>query len=372
MRLCFIADGGSIHTQRWVNYFAAREHEVHLISSRFTEGYEGFDSRIRMHQLASFLPKLWKVSRYLNGIVWSFQVRALIIRIKPDIVNAHYVGVPAYLAAASGFHPLVLTAWGSDILIDPKRNPIYRFFTRIALRKADYIICVSSVLKEEVARLASIEDKIRVIPMGVDAQKFGPKAKNKVLLESLHVADSPVVISIRNLKPVYNVETLIRAIPMILQEIPKAKFIIGGEGQQRSFLESTARALGVSDSVRFVGWIPHGELPKYLISSDVYVSTSLSDSLGVSNLEAMACGLPVVVGDLPAIREWTVDGDDGFIFPVKDHQALAKAVVRLLKDENLRRKVGEAARKVVTERAEYREQMAKVEAVYRESISSDI
>ena len=368
MKICYIADGISIHTQRWVNYFAEKGHEVHVISSRFPYGYQGFDHRIRKHHLVRVVPRLWSLTGYLSGILWLFQVRRLVNGIGPDILHAHYIGVPAYLAVASGFHPLILSAWGSDILINPKRNPLRRFLTRQALCRADRIICVSSALKEEIIKLGAAPDKIEVIPMGVETQKFRPALKSEALLRQLGVAGSPVVISTRSLKPIYNVETLIRAIPLVLEHVPDVKFIIAGEGEERDYLKTLARGLGVSDSIRFVGWIPHHELPNYLVSADVYVSTSLSDSLGVSTLEARACGLPAVVGDLRATREWIVDGEDGFIFPLRDHQVLAQRIVYLLEDENLRKKFGDAGRAIVIEKAEHEEQMARVERIYEELI----
>jgi glycosyltransferase involved in cell wall biosynthesis len=366
LRLCFIADATSIHTKRWVNYFAGRGHEVHLISSRFTEGYEGFDSRIQMHQLVSFFPKLWRVSGYLSGIAWLFQVRAMIIRIKPDIVNAHYIGVPAYLAVVSGFHPLVLTAWGSDILIDAKRNSLRRYLTNRALRKADRIICVSPILSEEIIKSGSASDRIVVSPVGVDTQKFNPRARSEILLRKFDVAGSPLVISTRNLGPIYDVETLIRAVPLVLQEFPRATFIIAGDGEQRSYLENLAKTLGVSGSVRFTGWIPNQEYPKYLASSDIYVSTSHSDGTSISLLEALACGLAPAVTDIPANRPWVQDGSNGFLVPVGDYRMLASKIVLLLKDRDTRIRFGEAGRKLVSEKADYVKEMAKIEKIYGE------
>jgi glycosyltransferase involved in cell wall biosynthesis len=366
LRLCFIADGTSTHTKRWVNYFTDKGHEVHLISSRFTEGYEEFDRRIRMHQLVSFFPKLWRVSGYLSGIAWLFQVRAMIIRIKPDIVNAHYIGVPAYLAVVSGFHPLVLTAWGSDILIDPKRNSLRRFLTSRALRKADRIICVSSALKEKAVNLGVAPEKVEVIPMGVDVQKFDPSLRDKALLQNLDMADKPVVISTRNLEPVYDVETLIKAIPLVLREIPEARFIIGGKGKQREHLERLAQDSGISHSVKFVSWIPETDFPKFLASSDVYVSTSLSDGTSVSLLEALASGLAPVVTDIPANRPWISDGENGFLVPVGDHMMLAEKIVTLLRDKGAGSSFGKIGRNIVIERAEYVNQMARVASIYEE------
>ena len=100
MRICYIADGPIIHTQRWVNYFAGKEeHEVHLISTRFPPGYKGYDKKIKMHPLVRLFPRIWKASGYLSGILWLFQVRRLVRRIRPDILDAHFITVNGYLAA---------------------------------------------------------------------------------------------------------------------------------------------------------------------------------------------------------------------------------------------------------------------------------
>ena len=297
MRICYIAPAESIHTQQFVNYFAERGHEVHLISSRFMNGY---DSRVEMHPLVRLIPKVWKVSKYPSGIICLFQVRQLINRIKPDIVDAHYISFYAYAGVISGFHPLILTAWGSDILIAPKQNPVRRFFVKQALRRADYMVCRAPFFKEEMEKLGADPDKIAVILIGIDTERFKPAQKKEGLRRRLGMADSsPVVISTRSLAPIYDVETLIKAAPLVLKEIPQARFVIAGRGEQRNYLESLANRLGVSDSVRFIGWIPYNQIPQYLASSDVYISTSLSDSEAKSLQEAMACGLAPVVTSIP-------------------------------------------------------------------------
>ena len=349
-----------------MNYFARRGHEVHLLSPRFTEGYEGFDSSIQMHPLVRLLPQIWKVSGYLSGVVWLLQVRRLVKRIEPDVLDAHYVGVPAYLGIASGFHPLVLSAWGSDVLIDPKQSLLRRILTRYALKRADRVICVSSALKEEISKLGVAPNNIEITPIGIDTETFSPGSRNEELLRQLEIADSPVVISTRSLKPVYDVETLIKAIPLILRDIPEAKFLIGGTGEQGSGLEELARGLGIAGSIRFVGWIPDEEFPSYLASSDVYVSTSLSDGTSISLLEALACELAPVVTDIPANQAWVTNGETGFLVPVGEHRALAEKIVLLLKDRDMRSRFGKIGRKTVVERAEFKNEMAKVASLYEE------
>ena len=121
------------------------------------------------------------------------------------------------------------------------------------------------------------------------------------------------------LEPIYDVGTLIKSIPLVLKMIPDAKFIIAGDGEQKEYVMNLAKSLNVFHATRFVGWIPNEELPKYLSSSDVYVSTSISDSFAVSTLEAMACELAPVITDIGDNKRWIKDGENGFIVPTKEN-----------------------------------------------------
>lgn len=368
MRICYIADASSIHTRKWVNYFAQKGHEVHLISWRMGENYvEG----VQLHLLTRLAPRIWTASQYLSAAWWLVQTRKLVRMIKPDVLEAHFITVYGYLATASGFHPFVLTPWGSDMLVHPKRNPILRAFTKHTLRKADRIIWNSEIARAELLRLGAEPCKMRKIFHGIDTEQFNPHRRDDGLKKELWDNSSPpVIISIRNLRPIYSVDTLIRAMPLVLQQVPEAEFVIGGDGEQKEYLQGVASSLGVSSNVRFVGFIPHDGLPKYLASSDIYVSTSLSDSYPVSLQEAMACGLAPVITDIPANREWVRDGENGFIVPVQNPEALAERIVYLLRNKALREKFGEVGRKIIMERAEYEREMEKMEGVYKELVEA--
>ena len=365
MRICYIASAESTHTRKWVNYFAKKGHEIHLISITVGEGYAG---NVQLYLLNRLAPQIGVISGYLSAITWLFQARRLVRRLKPDILDAHFITTSGFLAVASGFHPLVLTAWGSDILLHPKQNIVYRVFTKYALRKADVIICDSETVKAGIVRLGINSAKIRKIFNGVDTQKFNPQRRDDNLKSKLGVTGTPMIICIRNLRPLYNVEMLIRAIPLVLDKVPEAMFIIGGEGEQSDYLERLASSLGTTSAIRFVGWIPHDELPKYLASSDVYLSTSLTDSTSLSLQEAMACELSPVVTDLPANREWVTDGENGFIVPLNDVSALASRIIYLLQNKGVRETFGKAGRKIIVERAEYKKEMEKVEELYQKLV----
>lgn len=365
MRICYLANAGAIHTLKWVNFFAQRGHEVHLISPIPAEGYA---QDVQLHQLTVPLPpKVWGILRAINVVARIIKIKRLINKIQPDILEAQYIIPYGYLAIASGFHPLVLTTLGSDILIEAKRNILYRFLSKYALKRAEVVTCNSEMMKEELFKLGTDPSKIRIIYQGIDTQKFSPQARQG-FKDRLGISEVPVVISTRSLRPVYNVEMLIRAVPLVLEQEPQTRFIIAGQGEQQDYFNSLASSLGILSNVQFTGWISHDELPNYLASSDVYVSTSLSDSTSLSLQEAMACELAPVVTDLPGNLEWITDGKNGFIVAINDEQALAERIIYLIKNKERRNRFGREGRKIIMARAEYAKEMEKVESLYQEMV----
>lgn len=353
MRICFVANADSVHVQRWIKYFVDRGHDVNLIthSDKVLGG-------ATTHRATSI-----GIPNYISGLI---KTSKFIKEIKPDIVHAHYVSRYGVYAALANFHPLVITAWGSDVLIEPKKFGILRPMIKLALEKADMLTCDGeNTTKKAIIKLGANPQKIRIVYFGVDTKKFRPRKKDKNLLKNLSITDSQIVISLRYFKPVYNIETLIKSMLLILKHTPNVKFIIAGKGPEEDSLKKLAKSLGILNSARFVGWIPNDRLPRYLASSDIYVSTSLSDSgLAVSTAEAMACELPVVITDIGDNRRWVEDGKNGFIVPVKDSKSLAKKIIYLLENEDVRTRLGKASRKIIEEKLNYRKEMEKMEKLY--------
>lgn len=158
----------------------------------------------------------------------------------------------------------------------------------------------------------------------------------------------------------------------MLSNIPDAKFIIAGDGEQRDYLENLAMSLGVSDSIKFTGRIPNDELPRYIASSEIYVSTSLSDAgLAASTAEAMACELPVVITDFGNNRDWVKDGEGGFIIPTKNPAILAEQIVYLLQNQDVRKRFGKINRGVIEERNNYEKEMKLMEDIYFQLINNN-
>jgi glycosyltransferase involved in cell wall biosynthesis len=364
MKICFLAKTKEIHTERWINFFSERGHDVTLIATRSSGRNSHLDERVHIRRIW-FPPH--SIARY--GAL--LEIIRIIREIQPDIIHAHYISHFGILAGIykkiSGFSPIVLTAWGSDIFIDARG--IRRLLVTHALQSADLITCDGESLKEAMIKLGADSQKIRIITHGVDTQKFKPESKSSNLFQELAIPNLPLVISTRMLEPLYNVETLIKAIPLILNDIQSVVFVILGDGKDRQYLKNLTRSLDVESKVLFRGKVLHDDLAKYLSISDIYVSTSLSDSTAVSNLEAMACGLAPIVTDIGDNRRWINDGQNGFIVPIKDPKILAEKIILLLREKELRRTFGIRSRAIIEEKSDYYQEMAKMEKIYSELIA---
>ncbi len=370
MRICFIAGVGSVHTQRWVKYFANKGHEVHLITIGSSE-VQGINN-VRLHELNILRPQIRIISYGANLIFNAMQVRKLLKEIKPDLINAHYIMNWGFLGVLSGFHPFILTVWGSDVLIDPKRYLPVKILTKYALAKADLITCDGENMLRGLTNLNTQSEKIRLIYFGVDTQLFSPVWRDEKIKEELGMSNSPVIISCRHLRAVYDVESLVKAVPLVLEKAPEAQFIIGSDGYQKDYLKSLAASLGVSGSIKFIGWINHGELPRHLASSDIYVSTSLSEGgVSITTMEAMACGLTVIVTDTGDNKKWIKDGISGYIIPVRSPEILASKIIFLLRNSEVRRKLALTNRQIVEEKANYQKEMDKMERLYESVVKRD-
>jgi len=362
MKICFLAGANSLHSHRWIKYFANIGHEIHWVS--LMPSNEPLP-KVEFYDIGPLSNNPVKIIRQV------IKFRKLIKKINPDVLHIHSVGTYGLIGILSGFHPVVVTAWGSDVLIAGK-SLIKKPLVKYVLQKSDLITCDADHMINAISKLGIETNKINLIYFGVEPDKFKPGPKDPDLLAKWSIGDSPTVISLRNLEPIYDIETLIKCIPYVLKEIPKAKFIIAGSGSQEKYLKKLAESFRITESTRFVGRYSHNELPKYLNSSDIYISTSLSDAgIAASTAEAMACGLPVIITDSGENGKWIQDGENGFIIPVKNPKKLAEKIIYLLTNEAKRAKMGENGRKTIEEKNNYYNEMSKMEKFYKEMIKEN-
>ncbi len=367
MKIAYLANCQSSHTKRWINYFKMRGHEVFAITSEADDALD-----VKQYRLKRGIPipiaKAESSFKYAISPCAISYVKGILAREKPDILHAHYASNYGYIGARTGFHPFVLTAWGSDILINPGQyGGILSHMVKRALTKADTITCDADHMVGAMTKIGADDSKIHVVYFGTDPKKFSPEQRSGDIREKMGGGrgDSTIIFSIRNLEPIYDVETFVKAVPLVLAKVHDARFVVAGKGSQAEFLKGLAESLNVSSSVIFTGSIPFEEVPKYVASADIYVSTSLSDAgLSASTAEAMASGLPVVITDFGDNKKWVTDGENGFLVHLKSPESLAEKLIYLLENKHVREKFGKANRAIIEERLNYWKAMEGMEKLY--------
>jgi glycosyltransferase involved in cell wall biosynthesis len=231
----------------------------------------------------------------------------------------------------------------------------------------DRVICVSdSVRRTVIGRERLDPERTVVVWNGIEPAPEG--ARDLDLRRALGFgAEDLVVGMVANLnRPIKGVGYFLDAIPAILREVPAARFLILGRGEGEGPLREKARALGVEDRVVFAGF--RKEIERFYRTMDVSVLTSLSEGLSLTLLESMGHGLPVVVTRVGGNPEVVIDGETGFLVPPRDASLFAERVVRLLRDPDLRERMGRAGRARVESHFTLRDAARRYVTIYENVI----
>ena len=347
MRIALLGNADAIHTRRWAGVLRGRGHDVRVFSLERPPASEAEGVTV----LSGVPLPLPRALRYpLARTAFAAAVDAF----DPDLVEAHFVPNYGVLGALVGRHPLAIQCWGSDLLVSAAKSAFQGRRARFALRRADVVVADARVLGEAALAYGAPLERLLVVPWGADLARF-PLAP---------LVAAPHVVSVRQLEPLYDVATLIEALPAVRAAVPALTVTVAGDGPERGPLEARCAALGLAGVVRFVGRVPHAELPALLGSASAYVSTSRSDSTSISLLEAMASGATPVVSDIEGNREWLVEGVSARFFPVGDAPALARALTEVLSDEPFRRSARATNRAKVERDGDWAANVARVEDRY--------
>src|SRR3990172_10580206 len=354
MRICFLGDAGHINLLSWMKYFMRLGHEIHIISfNRPCEDVNG----INLHLIDNLFKK--NKIRYL---LYTHKVKKIITLIQPDILIGYRVTSYGFMGGRSGFHPVVVVAQGSDLFY-PGNSKIQKAIVRYTINKADLLHTWASHMSDKWLEYGMREDKILVLPKGVDTNIF-------THYERKGPEDSLILISTRQLRKTYNHDCILRALSLVLTNIPNLEYLICGDGEYRHKLELMAITLKLENNIRFLGRIMHNELPSFLNSSDIYVSMQESDGVSSSLLEAMACGIFPIVTDIKANRLWIDDGSNGFLIPVNDHVELAMKIIAAYENPKLRQEAKSKNIALVKEKASITSNTIKVVDLYSKLVDN--
>jgi len=245
--------------------------------------------------------------------------------------------------------------------------------TIIALHSGvDRVIAISQYIKKILIEFYHFDKaRISLIYNGVDVERFRPGIDGSSVRVRYGIHDSPTVLYLGRMDPYKGVQFLLRAAPIVLQELPNAKFVVaGGTRFDQVKIQDLTSSPKIRNALVFTGYVPEGDVPSLYAACDVFCYPSLWEGFGLTPAEAQASAKPVVAFNHCAIPEVVRDGETGMLVRPKGHRELAKALVRLLKDPSLRQAMGVEGRRRVQRLFNWDLATEKTLEVYKQAIES--
>jgi N-acetyl-alpha-D-glucosaminyl L-malate synthase BshA len=341
---CYPTQGGSgVVATELGKEMAQRGHEVHFIASSLPVRLRRFDQNIYFHEVT---PENYPLFLYPP---YSLSLAAKMAEVTEtyglDVLHAHYAmphAACAYLARQmldGRSVKTVTTLHGTDITLVGQAPSFYKV-TKFSIEQSDCVTSVSTWLRDETRRIFRTERPISVIPNFVDTDTFRPRDLSD-RRACFAERSERIVLHISNFRPVKNVGMVVDVFERVAREIP-ARLLFVGDGPERIPVERKVRKLGLADRVSFLGGQEYIE--DILPVADAFLLPSLHESFGLSVLEAMAVGVPVVATAGGGTREVVEDGVSGFLRDPLDLEGMVAALRAILSDPDLARSMGEAAR----------------------------
>ena len=360
---CYPTYGGSgIVATELGKSLASRGHEVHFITYAMPTRLDRFQDRVFFHEVEVPDYPLFEYSPYSLALA---SVMADVARHEGlDLIHAHYAiphAASAFLAREilNDNLKIVTTLHGTDITLvgnEPSFLPIVKF----SIEKSDGITAVSQYLADSTKDELGVDRKIEVIPNFIDPQTFIKKVDIN-LRRRLAMDHQPILMHMSNFRPVKRPEDLIRILQIIRNEVDPVLVLIG-DGPMRSRVEKMCRDLRLCDSVMFLG--KQLSIVELLSLANVYLCTSETESFGLSALEAMACGTPVVSSNTGGVPEVITDGEEGFLLTPGDVEGMAEKVVTLLRNKEMHTEMSRTARQTAVEAFDRESVVNQYEALY--------
>ncbi|MEW6125930.1 MAG: glycosyltransferase family 4 protein [Acidobacteriota bacterium] len=420
MKICFLVDARSPIARNWIGYFVERDHEVHIISSypcstddflpatlhQTPVAFANFSrasknkklsativndeslsanppiSESRKPGLANWQANLTaKLSLAVQHCLLPFDVERHVSKIarlfeqlSPDLIHAMRIPFEGILAAkaAPAQVPLLISVWGNDFTLWASRNPLIAGQTVDALKRADALHTDCQRDLQMAIRdwqFASHKPAI-ILPGagGIRSDLFYAGEVDESLQAQLNIcADAPVVMNPRGIRGYVRNDVFFEAIPLALEQFPQTIFL-GVAMQGNAFAENYVRKLRLENNVRLLPTVTSKRLAELFRLSQIVLSPSLHDGTPNTLLEAMACGCFPVAGDIASVREWIVSGANGLLCDANDKRSVADALIRALRDAELRDSARAKNLQLIGERADYNQVMQQAEDFYKSLI----
>ena len=333
--VCYPTFGGSgvVATELGLE-LSKKGHEVHFITYSQPVRLELLGANVHFHEVHVPNYPLFHYQPY--ELALSSKIVDMVKVHQIDVLHVHYAIPHAYAGymAKKMLHeegielPIVTTLHGTDITLVGS-HPFYKTAVTFSINKSDAVTSVSQSLKEDTQRLFNTKKDITVIPNFIDLDKHKPTIKN-CQRDVLAMPDERVITHISNFRSVKRIPDVIHIFNAIQKEIP-SKLMMIGEGPEREKAEQLCTELNIENKVVFLG--NSNEVNKILCFSDLFLLPSETESFGLSALEAMASGVPVVSSNSGGLPEVNINGVSGFLSPVGDIKSMSQNAIHILKNK---------------------------------------
>ena len=360
MKILYFSRNYTPHDFRFLNSLSKTEHEIFYLK------LEANQRQVEDRPVPENVQQiLWTGGqrqfrwRDLLLLVWDF--RRVVKRIKPDIVHAGPIQTCAFIAVLSGFHPILTKSWGYDLVRDADTSKWMQWVTRYTLKRSAFFTSDANVTRDRAIAFGMNPENIVLFPWGVNIERFHPKKEERPKVKD---SKSITLFCNRTWEPIYGIDILAKAFVKVAQTNPDVNLILLGGGSQGANIRKILTNGGVMERVHFGGQVSQRDLPRWYHMADIYISPSHVDGSSISLLEALACGMPSLVSDIPGNKEWIEDGVNGWLFRDGDVDDLAEKILLAIKSRRSWGRIGKAARKVAEERADWKKNFGKLLEAY--------
>ncbi|MBR6088808.1 MAG: glycosyltransferase family 4 protein [Anaerolineaceae bacterium] len=293
------------------------------------------------------------------------ELKKVFSELQPDVVHSGPLTDCSWLAAKADLHPHAAMSWGFDLGREIDTIPGAADRAGYALSKADWFLGDCYVELDKAVELGYGRDRSTIFPWGIDVDRFSPGEGR--IREKISNGGDFLLLSLRTMEPNYDVETVVRGFLAAVRQEPGMRLNLLGDGSQMEKLKNIAENDSNGSRITFFGRQSNDLLVDYYRSSDLYVSASIVDGSSVSLLEAMGCGLPVLMSEIPGNLEWVEDGANGILFPTRDVEDLSEKIVFCCRNRDTIRKYSQNARKLITENADWEKNKLLIHEAYRKA-----
>ncbi|QCE43084.1 N-acetyl-alpha-D-glucosaminyl L-malate synthase BshA [Psychroserpens sp. NJDZ02] len=335
--VCYPTFGGSgvVATELGLE-LSKRGHEIHFITYNQPVRLELLGNNVHFHEVAVPEYPLFHYQPY--ELALSSKLVDMVKLHGIEVLHVHYAIPHAYAAYMAQkmlredniYVPIVTTLHGTDITLVGS-HPFYKPAVTFSINKSDAVTAVSQSLKDDTLRLFDIKNEINVVTNFIDITKFS-NGFTDCQRGMMANEDEKIITHISNMREVKRIPDVINIFNEIQKEVP-AKLMMVGEGPEREPAERLCEKLGITDKVVFFG--NSNEIDRILCFSDLFLLPSKTESFGLSALEAMASGVPVISSNTGGIPEVNKDGFSGFLSDVGDVKSMSKNAIHILKNEDV-------------------------------------